>query len=345
LKTAVVILNWNGRHLLESFLPALIRFTHGKARLIVADNASSDDSLNWLRNTHPEIDIITNHVNEGFAKGYNTVLKNVSEEYLLLLNSDVEVTENWLAPLETWLNSHPETAVCQPKILWHKNRQQFEYAGAAGGYIDHLGYPFCRGRIFGHLENDHGQYNNPVPVFWASGACMMIRNKVFREAGGFDASFFAHMEEIDICWRIRNMGYEIMCIPDSEVFHVGGATLPKNNPGKTLLNFRNNLSMLYKHLPPNKVFTVILLRLFLDGAAGIKFMLEGHGSDCIAVVKAHFQFYLRLLNGTIKRNLSEPKKLHPTIYRRNIAWQHYVLGKKEFSELNFHPEKALKSKV
>lgn len=339
MKTAVVILNWNGKHLLESFIPTLLLYTQGKARLVVADNASTDDSLSWLRQNHPSVDIIENPVNEGFAKGYNTVLRQVNEEYILLLNSDVEVSENWLGPLEQWMENHPNTAVCQPKILWHQNKQQFEYAGAAGGYIDHLGYPFCRGRIFGHLENDHGQYNTPLPVFWASGACMMIRNKIFREAGGFDASFFAHMEEIEICWRVRNMGYEIMCIPQSVVYHVGGATLPKNNPGKTLLNFRNNLSMLYKHLPASRLVPVILIRLFLDGIAGIKFMFEGHFADCLAVMRAHFQFYGRLLNGTLKRNPLETKKSHPTIYRGNIVWQHYVLGKKEFPELNFHPEK------
>ena len=342
MKTAVVILNWNGKHLLEEFIPSLVRHTEGKARLIVADNASTDHSLSWLRTAYPSVDIIENPVNEGFAKGYNTVLQQVDEEYLVLLNSDVEVTENWLEPLEKWMDSHPATAVCQPKILWHKNKHQFEYAGAAGGYIDHLGYPFCRGRIFGHLENDQGQYNTPVPVFWASGACMMVRNDVFRQAGGFDASFFAHMEEIDICWRIRNLGFEIMCIPQSEIYHVGGATLPKNNPGKTLLNFRNNLSMLYKHLPANRVLPVILIRLLLDGIAGVKFLFEGHVADCSAVVKAHFQFYGRVLNGTLKRNPDETKKIHATIYKRNIVWQHYVLGKKVFSELNFHPDKEIK---
>lgn len=340
LKTAVVILNWNGKHLLEEFIPVLVKHTEGKARLIVADNASGDDSIAWLEKHYPQVELIRNHTNEGFARGYNTALQQVDSDYYLLLNSDVEVTEGWLEPLEKFLNNHPEAAVCQPKILWYKQRDQFEYAGAAGGYIDQYGYPFCRGRIFGNLEKDKGQYNDTIPVFWASGACMLVRSDVFKKVEGFDASFFAHMEEIDLCWRIRNLGYEIYCVPGSTVFHVGGATLPKNNPGKTLLNFRNNLSMLYKNIPGNRMYRVILLRLFLDGIAGIKFLLEGHGADCMAVMKAHFQFYRWVLNGTISRNRSLPEIKHRTIYHGNIAWSHYIKGIKKFSELNFSPDQS-----
>jgi GT2 family glycosyltransferase len=339
LKTAVVILNWNGKHLMESFLPALIASLDTASELIIADNASSDDSVLWLKNTYPTIRIIQNKTNEGFAKGYNTALEQVNADYLLLLNSDVEVKPGWLQPLEKCLDNNPEIAVCQPKLLWQKQKEYLEYGGAAGGYIDKFGYPFCRGRIFGFLEKDLGQYNQTIPVFWASGACMLVRTSVYKAMSGFDPLFFAHMEEIDLCWRIRNAGHKIVCVPESVVYHVGGATLPKNNPGKTFLNFRNNLSMLYKNLPGNRVLPVILLRLVLDGIAGVKFLTEGHWRDCFAVIRAHWAFYGRLFRGELKRNKSEIKISHPTIYRGCLVIDHYLLGKKHFTDLNFHPDK------
>ncbi len=339
MKTAVIILNWNGLGLLEKYLPGVVETCRDVARVIVADNASSDTSVSWIRNNFPEVEIISNATNEGFARGYNTALEQVKAEYFLLLNSDVEVTPGWLEPMVNYLDSRPSVAVCQPKIRAVMQRNTFEYAGAAGGYLDAFGYPFCRGRMFGDLENDEGQYDNPVPVFWASGACMLIRSKVFKEANGFDAVFFAHMEEIDLCWRIRNKGHEIMCVPASVVYHVGGATLPKNNPGKTLLNFRNNLSMLYKNLPGNRLFPVLLLRLVLDGVAGIKFLTESGFGDCLAVVKAHFQFYNLILTGKIRREpINHPRK-HTTIYKGLIVWDYYVLKRKKFSDLDFHPGK------
>lgn len=322
---------------MREFIPILKKYTAGKARIIVGDNASSDGSVAWLQGAHPDVEILTNPVNEGFAKGYNSILSRVDAEYLVLLNSDVEVTDGWLGPMESYLDLHPEVAICQPKLLDYRSRQKFEYAGAGGGYIDRYGYPFCRGRLFTHLETDQGQYDKTVPVFWASGACMMVRADIFKQINGFDPAFFAHMEEIDLCWRIRNAGYEVVSIPDSKVYHVGGATLPKNNPGKTLLNFRNNLSMLYKNLPSNRLFTVILSRLVLDGIAAIRFLTEGHVKDAAAVFEAHVQFYSRIMNGTLRRDSSMPHKDHSTIYPGLIVWQYYVRGNKKFSDLDFHP--------
>lgn len=337
MKTAVVILNWNGIALMREFIPILKRHTAGKARLIVGDNASSDGSVAWLRETHPDIEILTNPVNEGFAKGYNSILSHIEADYFVLLNSDVEVTEGWLTPMESFLDANPEVAVCQPKLLDYRNRKKFEYAGAAGGYIDRFGYPFCRGRLFAHLETDQGQYDEAAPVFWASGACMMVRASIFKQVNGFDPTFFAHMEEIDLCWRIRNAGFEIVYIPASTVFHVGGATLPKNNPGKTRLNFRNNLSMLYKNLPSNRLYSAIIARLILDGVAAIRFLTEGHVGDAAAVFEAHIQFYQRVLNGTLHRDNTMPHKDHETIFPQLIVWEYYIRGKKKFSDLDFHP--------
>ena len=339
MKTAVIILNWNGLGLLQKFLPGVVETCRGIARVIVADNASTDTSVSWIQSNFSEVEIIANATNEGFAQGYNTALKQVDAEYLLLLNSDVEVTPGWLQPMINHLDNNPNTAVCQPKIRWYKHREQFEYAGACGGYIDAFGYPFCRGRMFGDLEKDDNQYNDPAPVFWATGACMLIRSEVFRKINGFDPVFFAHMEEIDLCWRIRNAGHEIICVPESVVFHVGGATLPKNNPGKTLLNFRNNLSMLYKNLPVVKVIPVLFVRLILDGVAGIKFLAEGHGGDCLAVIKAHFQFYGFILTGKIKRDSKKIAGKHLTIYNGLIVLYYYLFKNKKFSDLDFHPGK------
>jgi GT2 family glycosyltransferase len=331
-KTAVVILNWNGRKLLEEFLPGVIRDSRGHADIYVADNASTDDSINWIASNCPEAIIIRNSSNKGYAGGYNEALKNIRAEFFILLNSDVEVTPGWINPVISFMELHPEVAVAQPAILWHSKKDFYEYAGAAGGFIDVLGYPFCRGRIFQSLEKINLSYESPCYIFWATGACMFVRADVFHHSGGFDDYFFAHMEEIDLCWRIRNMGYEIVCIPESKVYHVGGATLSKSNPRKTLYNFRNNLSMLYKNLPAAYVLPVIFIRLILDGLAGLKFLLEGHGKDFIAVYKAHMQFYKRIINGTIKRTKITKSHSH-VIYNGSIVWDYFILKKTRFSEL------------
>jgi GT2 family glycosyltransferase len=323
---------------MERFLPPLIGNTSGDFEIIIADNASTDDSVSWLRENYPDLRIIINHTNEGFARGYNTCLAQIDATYYLILNSDVEVTPGWLKPLVKCLDENPQVAAVQPKLLWHTERHKFEYGGAAGGFIDSLGYPFCRGRIFGSLETDQGQHEREIPVFWASGACMLVRSKVFHEAGGFDPLFFAHMEEIDFCWRIHHAGYEIRCVPKSVVYHVGGATLPKNNPGKTYLNFRNNLSMLYKNLPTVKVIPVILARLILDGVAGIRFLFEGHPRDTFAVIRAHFSFYFRIITGRLQRKYPAKAAPIPTQYKGSIVWDHYVLNRKKFSQLPFHPD-------
>lgn len=319
---------------MERFVPYLLPTLGEQDQLIIADNASTDDSIDWVRTQYPKVRIIQNHQNLGFAEGYNRSLADIEAEYFVLLNSDVEVTPGWLRPLEDAMDHDSNVGACQPKILWEQQRELFEYSGASGGFIDFLGYPFCRGRIFGSLETDHGQYNEPIEVFWASGACMMVRAKLFKEIGGFDGSFFAHMEEIDLCWRIRNAGYTIKCIPASVVYHVGGATLPKNNPGKTFLNFRNNLTMLWKNLPTSRRIWVIGLRLVLDGVAGIRFLTEGHFQDCWAVARAHFSFYGRILSGKTNRT-SKKQTNHATIYRKSLVWQHFALGKKKFSDLDF----------
>jgi hypothetical protein len=336
-KVAIVILNWNGRKLLEKFLQQIISCSP-QADVIVADNASSDDSVTFLQKNYPETRIIQLPVNYGFAGGYNEALKSVNAEYFMLLNSDVAVTDGWLIPLIEFLDLHPESAACQPKIRSYHDRQLFEHAGAAGGFIDYLGYPFCRGRIFNSLEEDKGQYDQPASVFWATGACMLIRSEVFRKLNGFDERFFAHMEEIDLCWRIHRAGYSIHCLPSSTVFHIGGGTLPKKNPRKTYYNFRNNLMMLHNNLPSTVVFPVIFFRLFLDGIAALKFLLEGDVMDCLAVLRSHVYFHTRVwITGGKRRWLkrSLPYVNPPSIYRKSIVWNYFFLRKKTFTALNF----------
>jgi GT2 family glycosyltransferase len=345
LKTAVVILNWNGVNLLQEFIPPLLSSCEGIAEVIVADNASTDNSVEWLRNSHPGVRLILNRSNNGYAGGYNEALAQVEADYYVLLNSDVEVTPDWIGVLQDFMDRNPEVAVCQPKLRWHRIREKFEYAGAAGGYIDMLGYPFCRGRIFNSLEIDHGQYNDTAETFWASGACMMIRSEVFKKAGGFDESFFAHMEEIDLCWRILNMGYKIGYTDEAEVFHVGGATLPKNNPRKTFLNFRNNLTMLYKNLPWMLLVPVLAARIFLDLVAAIKFLLEGDAPDFIAVLKAHAAFASRVITGKISRSSGIPSKLPKTVYRGSIVIDHYIKRKQTFAGLGFTVPSIQKKKA
>lgn len=328
---AVVILNWNGKHFLEKFLPNLIEHT-SFAELIIADNCSTDDSLPFLKENYSQIRIIKLPENYGFAKGYNEALKQIDTSVYVLLNSDVEVTENWLQPCLELLNKNNNVAACQPKIKDYHKKTHFEYAGAAGGFIDKYGYPFCRGRIFETIEEDISQYDDEIEIFWASGACLVIKSEVYHELNGLDSFFFAHMEEIDLCWRIKNSGKKIMYVPQATVFHVGGGTLHKSKPQKTFLNFRNNLIMLYKNLPQGKKFGVLLGRLFLDGAAGIKFLAEGKLSHFAAVIKAHCAFYAYMLKNSQKSIVNS--KIPTTIYTKSILYHYFVKKIKKYSDLS-----------
>ncbi|MCX2680812.1 glycosyltransferase family 2 protein [Galbibacter sp. EGI 63066] len=290
MKIAVVILNWNGKDLLEKFLPSVIKFSPD-ANIYVVDNASTDHSVDFVKEHYPTVQIIQNEVNGGFAKGYNDALKNIEEDVFCLLNSDIEVTKDWLTPIEDTFKKNREIAIIQPKILDYKDKTSFEYAGAAGGYIDRLGYPFCRGRVFQTMEKDQGQYDDIKEIFWATGACMFIKKEVFNALGGFDEDYFAHQEEIDLCWRAQNRGYKIVYTGASKVYHVGGATLNNMNPKKTFLNFRNSLFSITKNLPLRKVIPLIVARLFLDGIAGIRFLFQLKFLHLLAIIKAHFSYY------------------------------------------------------
>lgn len=330
---AVVILNWNGKKLLEEFLPSVNKFSPG-TQIIVADNASTDNSIEFLKNNYPEVKIIQNAKNFGFAGGYNIALQSLDYQYYVLLNSDMEVSEGWLNPLISLMDANKQIGAAQPKIKDFYKKNLFEYAGAAGGFIDKWGYPFCRGRIFNELEEDKGQYEAAMEIFWATGACMAVNAEVFEEAGGFDADFFAHMEEIDLCWRIKNLGYKIFCVPQSVVYHVGGGTLNKYSPRKTYLNFRNNLMMMIKNLPSEKLFRTIIIRLILDGAAAIRFLFEKNGIQHFsAVARAHFYIYSHLKTLKKKRNLLTHKKVNG-IYSGSIVYEHFILGKKKYSQLH-----------
>ena len=299
MKVAVVILNWNGKKLLEQFLPSVVQYSK-EATVYVADNASTDDSVAFVKEQFPEVAVVINATNTGYAGGYNEALQHIEADVYALVNSDIEVTENWLQPIIKTFQEEPTTAIIQPKILDFKNKDYFEYAGAAGGFIDQYGYPFCRGRIFNTLEKDLGQYDTNQEIFWASGACFFIRSSVYKELKGFDTSFFAHQEEIDLCWRAINKGHTIKYLFESKVYHVGGATLQQGNPKKTELNFRNSLLMLIKNLPKKVLFRVLFIRMVLDGIAGMKFLLEGQPKHLFAVLKAHFSFYQFV---TLKRQL------------------------------------------
>jgi GT2 family glycosyltransferase len=330
-KVAVVILNWNGKIFLERFLPGVIAHS-APAVVIVADNASSDESVSWLRTHHPDVRVIENSFNGGFAQGYNEALQQVEAEYFVLLNSDIEVPDGWLEPLVELMDRSPDVAACQPKIIDYYRRHLFEYAGAAGGFIDLFGYPFCRGRVFMELEEDKGQYDDEVEVFWATGACLMVRASLYREVGGLDNDFFAHMEEIDLCWRLKNAGYRIMATGKSSVFHVGGGTLPKKSARKTYLNFRNNFVLLYKNLPTRRLLPVFVLRIFLDWIAAFKFLAEGGGGDFLAVIKAHTHFFLSLPRHHQKRR-RQPTHRNSGVYRRSIVVEYYLRGRKRFTDL------------
>lgn len=338
-KVAVVILNWNGKQLLEKFLPKLIQHTDGNvADIIIGDNASNDDSIEFLKKNYPTLSVIELSENYGFAEGYNRVLSHINTEYYLLLNSDVEVTHGWLQPLIHFLDNNKDMSAVQPKILSQRNKEYFEYAGASGGFIDKYGYPFCRGRLFTTLEKDNGQYENPQQIFWATGACMLIRKEDFRNVGGFDATFFAHMEEIDLCWRLNACGKKIFCIPQSTVYHVGGATLKKENPRKTYLNFRNNMLMLYKNLGYENFRKLFYTRMFLDYLAAFQMVLTGSFKNARAVMQARTEFRsIRKKYKTVRReNLKKQKvKTISTIYPKSLLWQYYIKGLKNFSQLNW----------
>ena len=329
MKIAVVILNWNGTKLLEQFLPSVIQFSE-EATIYVADNASTDDSVAFVKTNFPSIKIVQNKSNFGFAQGYNEALKNIDAEIYALVNSDIEVTKNWLKPIIETFENESQTAVIQPKILDYKNKECFEYAGAAGGFIDQYGYPFCRGRIFDTLEKDKGQYNDNCEIFWASGACFFIRSSVYKELSGFDADFFAHQEEIDLCWRVINSNYKIKYNSKSVVYHVGGATLDKANPKKTKLNFRNSLLMLTKNLPKNKLFRILFARLILDGIAGIQFLVTGKSKHTWAILIAHFEFYKFFRLIFKKRSKYQTQKYYKT---KSIVYLYFINKLKLFSSI------------
>lgn len=336
-KIAVVILNWNGRKMLEQFLPGILEYSHSDAEVIVADNASTDDSLQLLRERFPQVRQIVLEQNFGFAEGYNRALRQVDADYFVLLNSDVRVTHHWLTPLVEFMDSHADVAACQPKLLSFYDEDSFEYAGASGGYLDRLGYPFCRGRVFDTVEKDNGQYDDATDVLWATGACLMVRAKDYWEAGALDGRFFAHNEEIDLCWRLRLLGRRIVCIPDSQVYHVGGGTLPKNNPRKTFLNFRNNLTMLYKNLPEDELRYVMRWRWFLDYlAAWQTLILNRNWGDFCAIYRARraFKKWLPQFREDRKR-IQQSRTLSRVPERKpyTILWQYYVKRRHCFSQM------------
>jgi len=332
-KVAVVILNWNGKKFLDDFLPGVIKHSHADAEVIVADNDSSDDSVAFLKEKFPEVKIIQNDTNGGFAKGYNDALKRIDAKYYVLLNSDIEVTPNWVNPVIELMDTDENIAACQPKLLSYYEQEKFEYAGAAGGYIDKYGYPFCRGRIFQTLEKDLGQYDDVAEIFWATGACMFVRAEVYHELGGLDERFFAHMEEIDFCWRSKNEGYKILYCPDSKVYHVGGGTLPKRSSRKTYLNMRNNNIMLFKNLPSGRLVPVFFSRLILDGVAALKFLVDGGLKDMWAVVRAHWRFFSMVPQLITDRRKLKKGKVSK-VYQNNLVTEYFLKKKQKFSDLN-----------
>jgi GT2 family glycosyltransferase len=339
IRIAVVILNWNGLHHLKTFLPSICEHSGSPGtRVIVVDNGSTDDSVAYVRQALPQVELITFPENFGFAPGYYKALKLIEAEYFVLLNSDVEVTQGWLEPLVAAMDADPGIGACMPKMRDYQRREYFEYAGAAGGFIDFFGYPFCRGRLLSSVEKDTGQYEDNKNIFWASGACMFVRSMAYFRAGGLDSDFFAHMEEIDLCWRLRRIGYTVQAIPASVVYHIGGGTLPNNNPHKLYLNYRNNLYLLFKNLPRAKLLPVILIRMILDGMSAMAYLLSGSGGFFRAVLKAHLVFYRNIpglvrkriaLKGTIgKANIKE-------IYPGSILFNFFVRKRRYFSELKW----------
>ena len=338
-KVSVIILNWNGKQLLEEFLPAIVKYTNSDlADIVIADNASTDLSLPFIRQNYPTLSIIELPENYGYADGYNHALEKIYTEYSILLNSDVEVTPNWVEPLIEFLDTNSSVAAIQPKILAQKKKNYFEYAGASGGFIDKYGYPFCRGRIFDSLEKDVKQYDKPIDIFWASGACLVIRTETYKLVGGLDSSFFAHMEEIDLCWRLNAQGLKIVCIPQSTVYHVGGATLAEESPRKTFLNFRNNLLMLYKNIEDEGFKPIYKIRFILDYIAALQMIVKGNLKNAKAIHQAHADF------NRMKKNLNEVKKENlekqtiqniTSIFPKSILWQFFIKGHKTFNSLKW----------
>lgn len=336
-KVSIVILNWNGQAYLQRFLPSVLATRYGNCEIIVADNGSTDNSISWLREQHPGVRVIIMPQNGGFAKGYNDALKQVAADYYVLLNSDVEVQPGWIAPVIDLMEADKLIGACQPKILMEGRRNMFEYAGAAGGWIDFLGYPFARGRVFDVCEEDKGQYDDTAAVFWASGAALFVRAGVYHACGGLDEYFFAHMEEIDLCWRMQLAGYKIMVCPASVVYHVGGGTLPKGNERKVFLNFRNNLVMLCKNLPRQQLLWKLPLRLLLDAITAWKGLLAGEGAYFIAILKAHAGFvkWLFIKQGAGWMPASRSGRLNGWL-NKSIVWAYFVRGKRKFSEIIVH---------
>ncbi len=331
-RVAVVILNWNGRSFLERFLPLVETHTPAWVDLVVVDNASDDDSVAYLRGNHERIQIIELATNLGYAGGYKAALRQLPHDYYILLNSDIEVTPGWIEPIIEWMEKDASIAACQPKILSYHQRNMFEYAGASGGYLDRYGYPFCRGRMFDTLEEDQGQYDEPTEAFWATGACLFVRATAYQKAGGLDEDFFAHMEEIDLCWRFHHAGYKVMVVPTSMVYHVGGGTLPKASPTKTYLNFRNSLWILVKNLPTRYLIRALVVRTALDKLAAFRFLLSGHWRDCLAVFRAHVALYthFRRLRRATK---SIPHDLPEMLHKRSIVVDYYLLGRRTYRQV------------
>ena len=337
-KTAVVILNWNGIGYLKMFLGSVIKYSSDKDTVIfVADNGSTDGSLEWITANYTGVKIIRLEKNHGFAGGYNMALSQIDARYFVLLNSDIEVTAGWLQPLVSFMDNNPDVASCQPKIRSYYQKDQFEYAGAAGGFIDRYGYPFCRGRIFDKIEKDNGQYDSQIDIFWASGACMIVRSDAWKRCGGFDSDFFAHMEEIDLCWRFNKAGFRVSYIPESVVYHVGGGSLPYDSPFKTYLNFRNSLFLLYKNLPDNELHTIMFARRLLDGMAALRFLLSGNFGSFKSVWRAHMDYYSNLSELKKKREIVkklEVNKFPVQILNKSIVFEFYLKGNRTFSSLN-----------
>lgn len=336
-KTAVVILNWNGVDYLRKFLPLLVVHTSiPDVELVVADNASSDNSLEFLKSEYPGIKVISLDKNYGFAGGYNRALEQIDADYFMILNSDIEVTENWLQPLIALMDQQENVAACSPLLLDYNNKGKYEYAGAAGGYIDKYGYTFCRGRIFDKNEEIRTAYNSETDVFWTTGACMLVRAELFNMLGGFDDYFFAHMEEVDLCWRWKNLGYKLKVVPGTKVYHVGGGTLHKSNPFKTYLNFRNNLFLLYKNLPANKMSKVLFIRVLLDFLSAVRFLASFSFKDIAAIFKAHRHFrrkrkdYKEFRESQVSQIVTTE---HKERYERSIVLDYFLLGRKRFTQL------------
>ena len=336
-KTAVVILNWNGIAYLKEFLPSLLSYTSiPDVELVVADNASSDGSVEFLKAQYAEIKVVKLDKNYGFTGGYNRALAQLNADYFMILNSDIEVTEGWIQPLIALMDQQADVAACSPLLLDYNRKEKYEYAGAAGGYIDRYGYTFCRGRIFDKQEEIQSAYNKATDVFWTTGACMLVRAEMFQKAGGFDENFFAHMEEVDLCWRWKNMGYKLKVLPDSKVYHVGGGTLPKSNPFKTYLNFRNNLFLLYKNLPENKMSKVLFTRILLDYLSVIRFLATFSFKDIGAIIKAHRHFQRKKVDYIDFRESQHSqivKSDHEERYSHSIVLDYFLLGRRRFSQL------------